>query len=120
MDTSFSKPDSMWAVTPEKVDAAVRRAIEVAQPTAVYLFGSCVNPKADGSSPNDMDMLVVASGSIADTNDESVRIRAALDEICMPMDIVVATASRFKELATIQGMLYHEVLKTGRRGYESA
>jgi predicted nucleotidyltransferase len=84
MDSIVSNNIHSGAVTPQKVDAAVRRAIEVAHAERIYLFGSYVNPKADGSPPNDLDILVVAEDSVASVHDEAVRIRSALKDIPMP------------------------------------
>jgi predicted nucleotidyltransferase len=101
-------------VTPAKVEAAVRRAVEVAQPDSIYLFGSYVRPKEDGSLPKDLDMLVVVDDSIASTHDESVRIRRALKDIPMPMDILVAKKSRFDALRDTPGYIFWEAVKHGR------
>jgi predicted nucleotidyltransferase len=101
------------------VDAAVRRAIEVARAHRIYLFGSYVNPKADGSPPNDLDMLVVADDSVASVHDESVRIRTALKDIHMAMDIVVVHKSRFERLAEVPGYVFQEALAHGRLVYHA-
>ena len=114
MDTTVSGSVDSWAVTPQKVDAAVRRAIEVARAQRIYLFGSYVNPKADGSPPNDLDILVVADDSIASVHDESVRIRSALKNITMAMDIVVVRKSRFEHFAEVPGYVFREALTHGR------
>jgi predicted nucleotidyltransferase len=114
METTFSDRVEAWAVTPQKVDAAVRRAIEVAQAKRIYLFGSYVTPKADGSPPNDLDMLVVADDSVASVHDESVRIRSALKDITMAMDIVVVRKSRFERFADVPGNVIREALTHGR------
>jgi len=51
-----------WAVTPEKIDAAVKRIVEVARPRKVILFGSAVRREAGRDS--DLDVLgVIEMGS---------------------------------------------------------
>jgi hypothetical protein len=119
MQTPNVDTDFQWAVTPDKVDAAVRRAVEVARPKKVYLFGSCVHPKADGSLPNDMDMLVVVDDSIEKDYVEAARIRLAMDGIQMPMDILVARQSTMQRYGTIQGYIYKEALDHGRLVYDA-
>ena len=46
-----------WRVTPEKVDAAVRKIIEVARPSKLIIFGSYVRNETDTNS--DVDFLVI-------------------------------------------------------------
>jgi uncharacterized protein len=115
----FETSDALWAVTPQKVDAAVRRAVEVARPKKVYLFGSCVHPKADGSQPNDLDMLVVVDDSIEKDYVEAGRIRLAMDGIHMPMDILVARQSTMQRFGAVEGYIYKEALDNGRLVYDA-
>jgi predicted nucleotidyltransferase len=63
-------------VTPEKVEAVVRKIREVAQPSTLILFGSCVQGKTSINS--DADNLVIASDNIESPRKESVRIRRVL------------------------------------------
>ena len=60
-----------WAITPEKIEAAVKRIVSVAQPRKVILFGSVVAGKPDIHS--DVDILVV-------TGDE---LKAAAKKVCV-------------------------------------
>ncbi len=114
MDASVSNNADSWEVTSQKVDAAVRRAIEVARAERIYPFGSYVNPKADGSPPNDLDMLVVADDSVASVHNEAMRIRSALKDNSMAMGIVVARKSRFERFADVPGYVFKEALTHGR------
>lgn len=43
-----------WAVTPEKIDAAVKRLVEVARPSRIILFGSVARGEADDESDVDL------------------------------------------------------------------
>src|SRR5581483_6741050 len=74
-----------WTITPEKIDAAIKRIVSVAHPRKVILFGSVVAGKPDIHS--DVDILVVTRDEIESSREESVRIRRALRGITMPMDI---------------------------------
>jgi predicted nucleotidyltransferase len=111
--------DFRWDVTPEKVDAVVRRTIEVARPKQVYLFGSCAHPKSDGSRPNDLDMLVVVDDSVEKDYLESGRIRQAMDGIQMPIDILVARKSTMERYRAVEGYIYKEALDNGRLVYDA-
>lgn len=60
-----------WVVTPEKIDAAVKRIVSVAQPRKVILFGSVVAGKPDIHS--DVDILVVTG----------MKSKAAAKKVCV-------------------------------------
>lgn len=106
-----------WLVTREKIDAAVRRIVEVAHPTKVILFGSAARGQLHRDS--DADFLVVLDRADR-PRQESVRIRRALGEINMPVDILVVAADRLHELADRPGLIYSEAIRGGRVVYERA
>lgn len=107
-----------WAVTPEKVQAAIQRIIEVSRPKKLILFGSYVRGATHRDS--DLDVLVVTGDENVDPRKESVRIRRALRGTFMPIDILVVPEGRLQELADTPGLIYREILRTGRVVYESA
>lgn len=51
---------------------------------------------------------------------ESVRIRQALDGVSMPMDILVISEKRLKELGGQPGLVYREALRNGKVVYDAA
>jgi predicted nucleotidyltransferase len=104
-----------WAITPEKIEAAVKRIVSVTQPRKVILFGSVVVGKPDIHS--DVDILVVTGNEIESSRKESVRIRRALRGITMPMDILVIPEKRLQELADQPGLVYREAVRHGRVVY---
>ncbi|MCI0527835.1 MAG: nucleotidyltransferase domain-containing protein [Nitrospira sp.] len=106
-----------WVVTPKKVEAVIRRILEVSQPRKLILFGSYVRGNMNVNS--DLDILMVTGDEVKNTRKESVRIRRALRGISMPMDILVIQESRLKELAELPGLIYREALKHGEVVYES-
>lgn len=107
-----------WEVTPEKVEAAVRKIIEVARPLKVILFGSYV--RNDVSINSDADFLVITGDDVENARKESVRIRRALRGIAMPMDILVVPEGKWRQLKDKPGLIYREALKNGRVVYESS
>jgi len=107
-----------WRVTPEKVEAAVRKIIEVARPTKLIIFGSYVMNKVDINS--DVDFLVVTGNEVENARKESIRIRRALRGIGMPMDILVVPERKWMELRDEPGLIYKEALKSGKVVYESS
>jgi predicted nucleotidyltransferase len=110
--------DPVWAVTPEKVEAAVRRIAEVSRPEMIILFGSYVRGTQDRNS--DLDVLVITADTVTDPRRESVRIRRALRDIPMAMDILVVPRSRWDQLKETPGLIYREALQTGKVVYGSA
>ena len=70
-----------WAVTPEKVEQAVRRLVDAGHPRKVILFGSYVRGEAHRDS--DLDVLVVTDDGVTNARKESARLRAALRGIRM-------------------------------------
>jgi predicted nucleotidyltransferase len=107
-----------WAVTPEKIDAAVKRIISTARPRRVILFGSAVRGETNINS--DLDILVVMDKEVESPRRESVHIRRALRGLSMPMDILVVSEERLRELADRPGLIYREALKHGKVVYDAA
>lgn len=106
-----------WAITPEKIDAAIKRIVSVAHPRKVILFGSVVSGKPDIHS--DVDILVVTGDEVESCRKESIRIRRALRGISMPMDVLVIPEKRLQELADEPGLVYREAVRHGQIVYEA-
>ena len=109
--------NAVWTITPQKVQSAVQKIIEVSRPRKLIIFGSYVRGNMDVNS--DLDVLVVTGDEIENTRKESVRIRRELKGIGMPMDILVIPESHLKLLADTPGMIYREALRNGKVVYES-
>ncbi len=106
-----------WAITAEKIEAAVKQIVTMAQPRKVILFGSAVRGETDRHS--DVDILVVIRDETKSSREESVRIRRALRAIVMPMDILVVSEARLGQLADRPGSIYREALLSGKVVYEA-
>jgi predicted nucleotidyltransferase len=106
-----------WQITPEKVQAVVQRLIQVAKPKKIILFGSYVRGEATRDS--DLDILVVTGSEVQSPRRESVRLRNAVGDINMPMDILVVPQSRFEALRENIGLIYREAEHRGKVVYES-
>ena len=105
-----------WAVTPEKVDAVVRRLVEVARPRKIILFGSYVRGQVNRDS--DLDVLVVAEDSVDAPHAEAVRLRESLGDIDMPMDILVIPVSEYERLRHRWDLIYYQATEHGLVAYE--
>lgn len=106
-----------WAVTPEKVQAAIQRIVDLASPCKIILFGSYVRGETDINS--DLDILVVVPDTVVNPRKESVRLQKALRDILMPMDILFVPESHWERFKDTPGLTYRETLKTGKVVYES-
>lgn len=107
---------SLWVITPEKVQTAIKRIIEVSRPRKLILFGSYVRGNMNLNS--DLDILVVTGDNIENPRKESVRIRRALKGIVMSMDILVVPESKLEELTNMPGLIYREAMRDGEVVYE--
>lgn len=105
-----------WAVTPEKVEAVVKRLIAVAQPRKIILFGSYARGQVGRDT--DLDVLVVTKDGVANPLAESVRLRDAVSDVDMPMDVLVVPESQFNALRTTPGLIYREACEHGKLAYE--
>lgn len=105
-----------WEVSPQKVDAAVRKIIEIGRPLKIILFGSFI--KGTTTANSDLDILVVTRDEIANPRAESVRIRRALRGVSMPMDIIVIPETQWMQLKDRPGMIYRQALLEGRVVYD--
>jgi predicted nucleotidyltransferase len=103
--------------TQEKVDLAVKTAVEIAQPSRVILFGSWARGEAKWDS--DLDLAVLMPDS-AEAELVAIRraLRRKLDEVPMSVDLVMTTegfADRFRrEINSI----YYRILQDGQVVYE--
>ena len=105
-----------WEITPDKVESAIQKIIEVGRPRKIILFGSYVRNKTHTHS--DVDFLIVAGDDIENPRKESARIRRALRGISMPMDIIVVPEKAWVRLKDQPGMIYREAEQQGRIVYE--
>ena len=109
---------SLWEITSEKVQNAIKRIVEVSRPRKLILFASYVRGNMNLNS--DLDILVVTGDDIENPRKESVRIRRALKGIVMSMDILVVPESKLEELTNVPGLIYREAMRDGEVVYESA
>ena len=107
-----------WAGTPTKIHAAVKRVVKAAHPTRVILFGSAA--RGGRRTPNDVDLLIVRDEEVRSPRKEGIRIRRALRGISMPMDILVISERKLREVADQPGLVYREALREGKIVYDAS
>ncbi|MGH8910260.1 MAG: nucleotidyltransferase domain-containing protein [Egibacteraceae bacterium] len=106
-----------WAVTQDKIDSVVERIVELVHPRRVIVFGSAASGELHDDS--DLDLLIVTRQDVARPRRESVRIRSALADVRMPMDLLLISERRLQELVDQPGLIYREAARHGKVGYES-
>lgn len=105
------------APTQEKVDLAVKTAVEVAQPSRVILFGSWARGEAKWDSDLDMAVLMPEE-SLGELGEIHRRIRRQLHEIPMTIDLVVTTEGTAESFRGSVNSIYHQILTQGQPAYE--
>jgi predicted nucleotidyltransferase len=93
------------------INEAARRLREAAPTARVILFGS--GARGEGGRHSDLDFLVVEP-EVDNAAEESVRLRRALRDILVPMDIVVVTEREVERWRDVRGSLVHAALADGR------
>ena len=95
----------------------VSRLRTSSSPARVILFGSVATGAATADS--DLDLLVVLD-DVADARAESIRLRDALGDLGMPIDVIVMSTERFEETKHVIGGVAYPAHKYGRVIYEAA
>lgn len=101
----------MQAVDRSLIAEAGRLLAEAAPGAEVILFGSQAREEADPRS--DIDFLVVEP-SVDDEAGESVRLRRALRELRLPIDIIVISRRYADEWMDVRGSVVHAAFSQGR------
>jgi predicted nucleotidyltransferase len=95
----------------------VRRVLSVANPDRIILFGSAATGKMTRDS--DIDLLIVEAAP-ANRHEESVKIRSAIGDVHLPVDVIVIPTERFEATKNIFGGIAYPAHKYGRVLYEAA
>jgi len=104
-------------VPDETLQLIVARIVAAATPDQVILFGSAATGEMTADS--DLDLLVVEP-QVSDTRRESVRLRAALEGVPFPIDVIVMSRMRFEETKNVIGGIAYPAYRYGRVLYEAA
>lgn len=99
-------------MTDEALIAEAGRRLAAAAPDAtVILFGS--RARGEGRSDSDLDLLVIEPG-LKSRRAEFVRLREALGDLGVPIDLVVLSADYANERGRIRGTMVNEAMQRGR------
>jgi len=93
----------------------VDRILTVAKPERIILFGS----DATGLMTRDSDLdLLIIERDFRSQRDESARLRQALGDLGIPVDVFAMTSERFEETKGVIGGLAYPANKYGKVIYE--
>jgi uncharacterized protein len=103
--------------TEDLLNKVVDRILGVAKPKRIILFGSAAMGSMTPDS--DLDLLVIEPGLI-NQREESIRLREALGDLDIPIDVFAMEPERFEETKEVIGGLAYPANKYGRVIYEAS
>jgi predicted nucleotidyltransferase len=107
-----------WRPTPEKVDLAVKKAVEVAHPSRVFIFGSWARGEANDSS--DLDLAIFLDDDRKfEIGDLRKKIRTGLGDLKMSIDLIIATEGYVKEFLSSINSVYYQIVNEGKLVYDA-
>lgn len=93
----------------------VGRLVAASNPIRVILFGSHASGTAEIGS--DLDLMVVLD-EVTHARRDAVRLRRAVADLGVPVDIVVASPALLDEFGDTVGYIFKSALVSGRVVYE--
>ena len=104
--------------TQEKVNEAIALAVEVMQPSRVFVFGSWA--RGDVRWDSDLDMAIL----LPDSDTRNIRelqgeLHRQLDSIPMSIDLLIATESYAERMTDPVNGLFHDIFAEGQLVYDS-
>ncbi len=104
--------DTLGLMTDEALIAEATSRLAAAAPEAkVILFGS--RARGEGRSGSDLDLLVIEP-ELKNRRAEFVRLRQALGDLGVPIDLIVLSAEYADQRAEVRGSMVNEALQRGR------
>ena len=99
-------------MTDETLIAEAGRRLAAAAPDArIILFGS--RARGEAGSDSDLDLLVIEP-EVKSRRAESVRLREALGDLGVPVDLIVVPSSHVEEWGHFEGTMLNDALREGR------
>jgi predicted nucleotidyltransferase len=106
-----------WRPTPEKVDLAVKTAIEIAHPSRVFIFGSWA--RGDTTVDSDLDLAVLMPDERKNEIGElRSKILRRFSDISMSIDLVIASEGYAAGFLDSINSIYYKILSNGEMVYD--
>ena len=103
--------------TQEKVDLAVKTAVEIARPSRVFIFGSWARGEAAPSSDLDLAVLVPEERN-SELGELRRRISGQFEGIPMSIDLILVSEGYFAQFRSSINSLYYKIANQGKLVYE--
>jgi predicted nucleotidyltransferase len=103
-------------LTKQSLQRAISAIIETVHPNKIILFGSYARNSADKDS--DLDLLVIEDQPV-NRGEEMVKIRNAIGDIGVGIDILVYSEKDVQESGHLRGSALYWALKEGKVLYEN-
>ncbi len=104
----------MKEISNQIIDEIIERIVDFAKPIKIIIFGSFA--RGDQTEESDIDILVVEDEVIS-RRKEMVRIRRALRNMRIPIDILVASKKQIEEYGQIYGTALFSAIQEGKTVY---
>lgn len=91
--------------------------IQTARPDKIILFGS--RARGDHRPTSDLDLLVILP-HVDDPIEEMARLRLALTNIPMAIDLIVMSRREVEDRANLRGTMLYHALREGRVLHDSS
>jgi predicted nucleotidyltransferase len=98
-----------WGVTQERIDEAVRRIVEAANPLRVVAFGSWARGQSRPDS--DLDIAVILDG--ASDADAAQRLYSTVHGVDMSMDILTTSLEHHLEFSVSPNSVHGDIERDG-------
>jgi predicted nucleotidyltransferase len=106
------------AVDESLLSQIVDRVLSVTRPDRIILFGSAATGKM--SRDSDIDLLIIGGPLGSSKHDESLRIRDAIGDVRLPVDVILIEKHRFEATKDLIGGVAWPAHRYGRVLYDAA
>jgi len=103
-------------ISEETIQQAVARLVAAANPSKVILFGSYA--RGDATEDSDLDLMVIER-EVVNQFDEMVRLRNAMGDMPVGVDLLVYSDREASRRSQVPGTLLYWAFKEGRVMYDA-
>ena len=103
-------------ISEQTIQQAVARLVAAANPSKVILFGSYA--RGDATEDSDLDLMVIEP-EVVNQFDEMVRLRNAMGDMPVGVDLLVYSDREASRRSLVPGTLLYWAFKEGRVMYDA-